>query len=99
MKMASTIILHVINICFLIILGITTVASFSNPSADSISPFNPIKLGSLTFLFLFWGANYIFQIINKNKWWIILLGSVLFIGVYSFVVLLVVPKLYAIFYY
>ncbi|MGM9922642.1 MAG: hypothetical protein ACI35R_00155 [Bacillus sp. (in: firmicutes)] len=65
MKIASTITLHALNLFFLFMLGFITVAVFSNPSAGSRSPFNPILLGSLAFLFLFWGANYFFQIVNK----------------------------------
>ncbi|MEC2074421.1 hypothetical protein [Alkalihalophilus marmarensis] len=92
------IILHAINIFFLLIIGFVAVAFLANPSAGGVSPFNPILLGALVFLLLFWGANYVFQILKKDKWWVLLLGSGVFISMFSFVLFVIIPNLYELYY-
>ncbi|UOE95040.1 hypothetical protein [Alkalihalobacillus sp. LMS39] len=95
MKTSWSILIHIVNIIFFVVLGIVTVAFFSNPSASSISPFNPKVFSLLGFLYLFWVGNYIFQIKNKYHWWILLVGIGLFVAVLLLVLLVVLPSLYS----
>ena len=90
--------LHIVYIFFLVIYGTFAVAIFSNPSAGATFPLNPVNMGLLIFLLLFLVANYIYQL-KKKKWITFLIGSLVYISIFLFVLLVIYPLLYKIFNY
>lgn len=72
------IMIHTVNLLYLVPLGFITFGSLVNPSADGINFFNPLMFGAITFLYLYWFVNYFFQIKNKDNLRKVLIGMCLF---------------------
>lgn len=98
MRISYLIVLHIINLFFLVSLGVISVAMISNPAAGSPSPFNPVNMGIISFLFLLLVVDYIIQM-KKKQWIVLLIGSILYIAVFIFIMLVAYPFLYDVFNY
>ncbi|WP_047980116.1 hypothetical protein [Ornithinibacillus contaminans] len=80
-------------VCFL---GLAMFTNISEP--DSIPTFNPIDVGLLIFLFFIWLISYSYQIKNR-KWTVLLIANLLYIAITLFLLMIIVPFLFDIFYY
>lgn len=98
MNIVYQVTLHAVNILFLVLLGIFTVASFTNISAETTSPLDPITIGSIIFLFVCWVASYAYQI-TKKSWLMLVISNVSFLLVSILVVIVIAPFLFRIFDY
>lgn len=85
--------IHIINILFCVLLTFITFVLLINISAGEIPPINPVIIGTLAFLWLSLITNYIVQIKNRHSWWVIIMGSVLFLTIVLFVLLIMSPHI------
>lgn len=96
MKTAYLIIMHIINLFFLVILSSLTVAMVSNMAAGSPSPFNPVNIGVFAFLLLSLIGIYMYQL-KKRIWIGLIIGTLLYISIFLVIIVFIYPLLSLIF--
>ncbi|MCM3758259.1 hypothetical protein M3197_12375 [Sporosarcina aquimarina] len=88
------IVVHIVNV---ILLGfICLFWLFPSVSPAENDPIEKLsQIGMFIFMFILWAANYWFQYKSKKKkWYLPLVGTVLYVAIVSFFLLLVFPFIY-----
>jgi len=98
MKNAYLITVHVLNILLLVGIGFLAFALVINISEPGPIPnFDVLKFVLLIFLIAMWAINYWYQY-KKQKWILLIVGTVLYVVIALFVMGVVMPFLYGIVY-
>lgn len=101
MNNVYNIVVHVVNLILLVFVGFIGFALLINISAPGPIPnFDILKFCFLVFLLIMWTVNYWYQYykIKNRKWFLPVIGAVVYLAIAFFVMGVVMPFLYEIVY-
>lgn len=90
---------HYVNFLLFGLLVIVTYLFLVSISLAPKDSFLALRVGYIIIMFLLWGLNYWYQFYKKRKWFMPIIGAILFVGIGMFIGGFVLPYLNYMFYY